>query len=243
MQPGDDSETSTRQHMAGMFTAGAAVLQQRARTLQKKPKQAYGNRIADQMPVGNASNATMKNLAQANKVAEKVGPQLLQVAERLVAVIGGDVWSKGKFVDTPFGPGKVRNISCTASGDKEQQLEPQFYVEVRLSFAQLYTPLMSLHKISTYVQTHRPQHQVRGSVDQQPSSTEPDPSPQAQSAAQTAESSPQAPELSPAHEARSRSLRRARATCTLQGPVAFVLRWRNGQVIYRNYCTVAGRTY
>ena len=162
-----------------------------------------------------------------------------------MAVIGGDVWSKGKFVDTPFGPGKVRNISCAASGDKEQQLEPQFYVEVRLSFAQLYTPLMSLHKISTYVQTHRPQHQVRGSVDQQPSSTvtEPDPSPQAQSAAQTAESSPQAPELSPAHEARSRSLRRARATCTLQGPVAFVLRWRNGQVIYRNYCTVAGRTY
>ena len=195
------------------------------------------------MPVGNASNATMKNLAQANKVAEKVGPQLLQVAERLVAVIGGDVWSKGKFVDTPFGPGKVRNISCAASGDKEQQLEPEFYVEVRLQYAQLYTPLMSLHKISTYVQTHRPQHQVRGSVDQQPSSTvtEPDPRPVRRRNQLHRPPSPAHRHLSPAHDARSRNLHRA--TCTLQGPVAFVLRWRNGQVIHRNYCTVAGRTY
>ena len=136
MQPGDDSGTSARQHMASMFTTGAAVLQQRERTLQKKLKQAYGNRIADQMPVGNASDSSMNNLCQANKVAEKAGPQLLQVAERLVAVIGEDVWSKSKSVDTPFGPGTVRNISCTASGDKEQQPEPEFYVAVRLSFAQ-----------------------------------------------------------------------------------------------------------
>ena len=76
------------------------MLQQRARTLQKKPKQAYGNRIADQMPVCNASNATMKNLAQANKVAEKVGPQLLQVAERLVAVIGGRETLSPRYAST-----------------------------------------------------------------------------------------------------------------------------------------------